>query len=104
MPKTSAAAAAVLSRTCFIWISLLVAKCMFGVRRGEKTHVARPEGERADTALRSTLPIRSVSLLERRALADCRRKRALIEIIELAADGHAVREPRHSHPGARQYI
>ena len=35
--------------------------------------------------------------LERRALPDRRRQRALVEIIELAADRHAVREPRHLH-------
>jgi hypothetical protein len=34
------------------------------------------------------------------ALADRRRQRALVEIVEFAADRHAVREPRHLHVGA----
>ena len=35
--------------------------------------------------------------LKQRPLLDRRRQRALVEIIELAADRHAVREPRHLH-------
>ena len=42
--------------------------------------------------------------LERRALPDRRRQRALVEIVELAADRHAVREPRHLHVGVVQQV
>ena len=40
--------------------------------------------------------------LERRAAAHRCRQRALVEIIELAADRHAVREPRHLDIGVLQ--
>ena len=42
--------------------------------------------------------------LERRPLPDRRRERALVEIIELAADRHAVRQPRHLHVGVVQQV
>src|SRR5215510_13927582 len=42
--------------------------------------------------------------LERRALPDRRRERALVEIIEFAADRHAVRKPRHLHIGVVQQV
>ena len=42
--------------------------------------------------------------LERRALPDGRRERALVEIIELAADRHAVRKPRHLDIGLVQQV
>ena len=41
---------------------------------------------------------------ERRALPDRRRQRALVEIVELAADRHAMREPRHLHIGVGKQV
>src|SRR5262249_4894619 len=42
--------------------------------------------------------------LKRRALPDRCGERALIEIVELAADRHAMREPRHLHIGVVQKV
>jgi hypothetical protein len=42
--------------------------------------------------------------LKRRAALDRRHQRTLVEIVELAADRHAVREPRHRHLGFRQKV
>ena len=42
--------------------------------------------------------------LKQRALPDRRRQRALVEIVELAADRHAMREPRHLHVRVAQQV
>src|SRR5712692_9261355 len=53
-----------------------------------------------------TGPERCVTLpgSERRALADRRRQRALVEIVELAADRHTVRQPGDLELGPVQQI
>ena len=46
-----------------------------------------------------TRPVRPLLLLasDRRPLPDRRRQCALVEIVEFAADRHAMRQPRHRH-------
>ena len=45
-----------------------------------------------------------LKMVKAASAADRRRERALVEIIELAADRHAVREPRHLHVGVVQQV
>ena len=70
--------------------------CLERGRRDPELHPARlAAGARAFQDARG---------LDQRPLPDRRRERAFVEIIELAADRHAMRQPRHLHFGIVQQV